>query len=677
MTTVIQSSFTAGVWADSLRARTDLKKYTSAVRVMENFFPHPHGGVSNRQGTIFVREIKDSSKQAILVPFQFSTVQSYVLEFGNTYMRVYKDGGIVLSSGSPYEISTPYAEADLARLKFEQSADVLYITHPSYAPRKLTRSGHTSWTLSTTTFGSSISAPAGWSRTSGTATGHYLVATAVRSNGEESLPTASSGSVGVGDVMSWTAVTGAQYYNIYETVNQKADGSYGWLARVSGTTYTIPANTVPDPKQGVPFARTVFNAANDYPSCSAFYEQRMDYAGATNNPQTLQGSVIGSYDNFNTCLPLRDDDAYNITIASRQVNEIRWMVGMDELIVGTAGGEWTLGSGTNSDAITPSNFKLKRRFAFGVDYLAPIVIGEDVLYLEGSRKRVRAISGNDFNGYKNTDQSILAQHLFDLYGIKSWAYQQFPDSLIWAVRDDGKLLGFTYNKEHEISGWHTHSTDGEFESVASIQTSDGSVDVYFIVKRTINGQTKRYVEMLATRDFTDIKDAFFVDCGLTYSGAPATTISGLSHLEGKTVSILADGGVYTNKVVTSGQIVLDKAASKVHVGLPYTCDLGTLDLDYQTQTGPIQDRLKVVRSALLLLKNTRACHYGPNENALDEVPFRSTEDYGQPTALFTGHKEVFLRSGNDYESRVYIRVTEPLPITVQAIMARIEDAKSR
>jgi len=214
MPTVAQNSFVGGEIAPSLYGRTDLAKYATSVRRMRNFITHPHGGASNRGGTEYIAEVKTSSKEVRLIPFTFSVVQAYILEFGDQYMRVYMSGGQVQSGGSPYEIVTPYLEADLPLLKYTQSADVLYITHPSYAPRKLTRTGHTSWTLSTITFGPSIAAPTSLTRTSGTGTGINFVVTAVNEAGEESIAS-NVFTGGNGDALSWTGSTGALYYNIY------------------------------------------------------------------------------------------------------------------------------------------------------------------------------------------------------------------------------------------------------------------------------------------------------------------------------------------------------------------------------------------------------------------------------------------------------------------------------
>jgi hypothetical protein len=763
---------------------------------MRNFFPHPHGGASNRQGTIFVAAVKTAAKATRLVPFQFSVVQSYILEFGHQYMRVVKDGGQVVlgstptawNSGTTYaiadhcsksgvnyyalqastnkdpatetaywspitglivEIPTPYVEADLALLKFEQSADTLYVCHPSYAPRKITRSSHTQWSIATISFAASIAAP---TSPSCSGSGKMFVVTAVTSTGVESVPSAEEEG-DYGNTISWTASSGASEYKIY----QKIDGIYCYLGRAVGTSYAIPSSPTVSYDVSPPAAATPFGSTNNYPGVCAFYDQRLIFARTNNKPQSFWGSVTGDFENMQTSSPIKDDDAFNFTINSQQVNEIRWLAALSDLIIGTSGAEWKLGPGGQTDGITPTSAKLTVQSRWGVGDLPSIMIGNSVLFVDGSTKKIRDLMYSlERDGYDGSDLTIMAQHLFEYYGIVSWAWQAHPDSVIWCVRDDGVLCGLTYNKEHQIFGWHRHDTDGEFESVACIATAEGVSEVYFVVKRTINGSTVRYIEQLATRDWTDVEDAYFVDSGLSYDGSVAatltpgtgattegtenvtftagsskfvngdvgreihyryvdadgvahtakavitayssgtvvsatillawpslsaiasgdwrmsvTSVSGLSHLEGKTVVVLADGNVINSLVVASGAITLPNPASKVHVGLPYTCDLETLGFNYQTQTGTVQDRIRRVLSVVLRFRNTRACWAGPDEDHLDELAFRDTEDYGEPTGLYSADKEVMLEPGELREGSVFMRVTEPLPVTVQAIFARM------
>lgn len=676
--TVQQLSFTSGVWSPALYSRTDLKQYSSALRELENMFVHPHGGVSNRAGTQFIVEVKDSTKETRLIPFQFSVVQSYVLEFGDLYFRIIKDGGQVESGGSPVEVATPWVEADLSLLKFIQSADVLYVTHPSYAPRKITRTSHTAWTLSTISFQASVSAPTGLAATAGVGTDPLYVVTAIDSAGRESVQNATPVNCTNGSVLNWNVVSGASYYNIYQ--DQSVSGVYGFAGKANTNTFTVPAGGIEaDFAKSPPVATTLFNATDDYPAVCTFFEQRLLFARTNNNPQTIWGSVVGDFENMNVSAFIKDDDAYEFTINARQVNEIRWLVPLDVCLLGTSGSEWKMESGRNSDAVTPISVNMKQQSKWGSSDVPPLIIGNSVLFSEGSGNVVRDLTYNfEIDGYAGNDLTIFAEHLFSGYTIVDWCYQQDPNSIIWSVRDDGSLLGLTYYKEQEVIGWHKHTTNGNFESTASISTNAGVDEVYFIVNRTIDGNTVRYIERLMPRlpynsSFEkDIKDAYFVDCGLTYDSTPATTISGLDHLEGEEVSILADGNVVSGKTVASGQVVLDNAASKVHVGLAYTSSMETLEFVAQTKEGTTQDKIKDVKSVVFNLRDTRALWYGPSSDRLIEAAFRIDEDYGDPTDMFTGDKELFLEPGQVRESKVYVRNIDPLPVTILAMLPRLE-----
>jgi len=295
-----------------------------------------------------------------------------------------------------------------------------------------------------------------------------------------------------------------------------------------------------------------------------------------------------------------------------------------------------------------------------------VVVGKQTLYLQEKGGKVRSL-GYSFadDAFVGTDLTILSSHLFHGYEIVDWAYQEAPYSCVWAVRDDGVLLGLTYLPEHEVAAWHRHDTDGEVESVCVV-SEDGGDAVYLAVKRTFGETTKRFIERMDDRDWTDIEDAFFVDCGLTYSGAAASTISGLDHLEGKTVSILADGFVHPQRTVSSGSITLDRAYSKVHVGLPFTSDIETLEVN--APNGNILDRAKIINSVGMIVEDTVTVWAGPDADNLREYKARSTEAYGAPTALHDGLIEIDTIATWSKQGRVFIRNSSPLPVSILAVI---------
>lgn len=675
-----QPSFTGGEVAPSLYARTDLAKYATSLRTCRNFFVMPHGGVATRPGLELVCEVKTSSKRVRLIPFQFNTTQAYVLEFGDQYMRVIKDGGRVTSGGSPYEISTPYVEADLDRLAFTQSADTMYLVHPSYAPRKLTRTAHDSWTLTTVSFAPATSAPSGVSATptgsGGTAeTVGYKVTAINDETGEESLPSDAASATGWTEstwpqsayvTVSWSEVSGCTQYRVYKNDN----GIYGFVGVTEATSFKDD-NISADVSDTPPGARNPFSGAGSYPSCASFFEQRLYYGATNNSPQTVFGSNINSFNNFNTSRPAGDDEAITFTIASGQVNEIRHIVPLREMILLTSGGEWKV-SGSGDAALSPASITIKPQSYRGSSRVRPLVIGDTIIYVQDKGSIVRDLAYKlESDGFTGTDLSVLSNHLFDGYTITDWAYQQVPHSIVWAVRSDGALLGFTYMREHEVWAWHRHDTDGSFEAVASISES-GEDATYFVVRRTINGQTKRFIERLHSRQFSAAEDYFGVDCGLTYSGSPATTISGLSHLEGKEVAIFAGGDVLARQTVTSGAITLPRAYSKVHVGLPYSCDLETLDVDAGAgQGGTIQAKRKTIAKVTLRVLKSRGFYAGPSSDKLTQTKMTIT-NYDTAIAAYTGDMELVLQPTWNSNGRVFIRQSDPAPLTVLAIIPDIE-----
>lgn len=661
------------------------------------------------------------------------------------------------------QVKTPYREADLDRIQVSQSADVLYITHPSYPRQKLTRRAHDDWIISPVVSETSIIAP-GFLVKSVAGAGPLAnwVVTAVSITGEEStksnVVTAESGSTFV-----WTPVADVDHYNVYK--DDTFSGTYGWVGSAGNEFFfEPPAFITPDYAKAPPTARSPFNSIGNYPGVSVFHEQRTVYARTNNAPQSLFGSVTGVPDNFNVSVPVQASDAYTFTLNSSQMNEITWLVSLSDLLIGTIGAEWRMRPGGDSNAITPSSVDVKPQTRWGSARKTPVVVGNSVIFLNRQQNILRDLQFSlEADGYKGNDLTIMARHLFDDYTITDMAYQPNDDSIIWCIRDDGKLLGLTYFKEHDVFGWHIHETNGKFESIVSIETTSGVSDLYAIIKRTIGGVTKRFVEVLHARlplrddGIRDIQDAFFVDSGLsldsplTITGATqaspvvitsvahelsnadlvdivevegmvelndlrykianvaadtfeltnpdddtdidgtefttytengkarkaVTTISGLDHIEGEAVSVLANGFVIPNLVVASGAITLPTPASRVHVGLPYTSEMETLNFVTTIRGGGTsQDKVGVISSALVTLENTRALNIGPQTDRLETVPIRFTEDYGKAIGLFTGEKEVIVDSGESRAPRLVIQNTDPIPITVTSITARMDHGQA-
>ena len=570
-------SFTAGELSPRMEGRTDFSKYFSAGTLINNFVVQPHGPVTRRPGTHFISEVKNSANNTRLIPFSFSTTQTYILEFGDQYIRFYKDSGQIVSGGAAFEISTPYLHTEVFDIKFAQSADVMYLCHKNHAVRKLSRTGHTSWTLTTVSF----------TETSST---HQL----------------------------------------------------------SGT--------------------------NNNPKCVSFFEQRLVFAGTTNNPQTLFFSKSGDYENFTT--GTADADAMIYTIASNQVNAIESIKATRTLIVMTTGGEFTVSSGATDNPITPTNLNIRKQSNYGSAGVDALSIGNATIFLQRAKRKIRELAYNfDSDGYLAPDLTILSEHISSS-GIIQMDYQQEPFSVVWCVRTDGSLVGMTYNRLQDVVAWHSHGfggTNTKCKSVAVIDIDTSEDQVYVIVERTINGSTKKYVEYLTPYDFNSSLTTFhYVDSGLSYSGSATTTLSGLSHLEGETVKVIVNGATHPDRVVSSGQITLDRSATTAKVGLGYVSSLQTMRLD-EGARGTDQTKTKRIYDVTVRFFETVGAKVGPNESNLDEIPFRdSSAAMSDPVPLFTGDKETEFPSDYGTDGFVLVKQEQPLPMTILAIYARLE-----
>jgi len=762
------TNFTGGELSPRLDGRNDLAKYSSGCSTLENLVVYPHGSAARRPGTNFVAEVKDSTKKTRLIPFEFSTTQTYMLEFGDQYIRFYKDNGQILSGGSAYEISTPYLEAELFDLKFAQSADVMYICHPNHEVEKLSRTGHTSWSLTDVDF---TKGPFLDANTTGTTLTPSNAAT-----GSRTITASAATGINGGSGFLSTDVGRQIHFN---------DG-YGVItARASSTSITVNVTTAFANANAITnWYLGAFSDTTGHPSCVTFFEQRLVFAATLNNPQTVYFSKSGDYENMDANLggTIADDDAIIYTIASNQVNAIRFMTATRTLIIGTAGGEFAVSGGGADNAITPTNILIKKQSNHGAANVDAIAVGNATLFLQRARRKIRELAFNfDVDGYVAPDMTILAEHITE-GGLTQVAYQQEPNQIIYATREDGELVGLTYQREQQVTAWHRHIFGGRFgiatltvsdyaniangtkltltksdgttvdfnsttgtagtnefktetnnnttatnlktainahadftatvssavvtvtetaheatgyltiksfdntrltatsegkavvDSVAVIPTDDKEYQTWVIVKRTINGATKRYVEYLNELDFdeTDNTSFNFLDSALSYSGSAATNISGLSHLEGQVVAILADGSTHPNKTVSSGAITLDRSAKNVKVGLAFTSLLQTMRLDAGSQDGTSQGKTKRIYDITVRMFETIGIEVGPDLNNMERIPFRSSAnlmDEGIPP--FTGDKEIEFRGNYETDGFIFVRQTQPLPFTILSLYPRL------
>jgi len=670
---VLQRSFAGGEVSEEMFGRSDDAKYQSGLALCRNFVVKPQGPVENRAGFGFVREVKDSTKKVRMIPFTYSTTQTMAIEMGPGYFRFHTNGATLLNGGVPYEVSNAYAEAYLFQINYVQSADVLTLTHPMYPPMELRRLGATNWTFTQASFSSPIAAPSG---VTATCTGHTsekytyrYVVTATASDGiSESVASAEASDGGnlleTGAIctISWSAVSGATLYRVYKYQG----GIYGFIGSTT-TTSVVDDNIAPDLSVVPPKYEAVFNSEQNYPGAASYYEQRRCFGGTINAPQNFWMTKSGTESTMSYCLPLRDDDRVSIRVAAREANTIRHIVPLSQLMLLTSSAEWRVTS-VNSDAITQATISIKPQSYIGAGYAQPVIVNNNMIFAASRGGHARECSYNwQANGFITGDLSLRTAHLFDGYNIVDMAYAKAPMPVVWFVSTSGKLLGLTYVPEQQVGAWHQHDTDGVFESCTVV--AEGNEDVlYVVVKRMINSVTKRYVERMASRAFSAQKNAFFVDSGLTYNDPnAATTISGLSHLEGKTVSILADGAVHPQRVVSSGSITLDHAASTVQVGLPITADIKTLPAALQIDGALGQGRSKNVNKAWVRVYRSSGIFVGPDASNLTEAKQRTTEPYGTPPALKSEEIGVLTTPAWSDSGQVFIRQSDPLPLTVTAL----------
>lgn len=855
----IQSNFNGGELSPSIEGRIDINKYTNGCHQMRGFIPLVQGPARRRSGTRFVSEVKDSADRTWLVPFQFSDDTAFQLEFGDQYLRFFTNHGqlqtgtvaawVTLTAyavgdlvadggtnyycitahtsgatfagdianwyaltGTTYEIPTPYAVADLTkadstfRLWMEQSGDVIYITHPSYQTRKLTRLANTRWTLAAVEFkgGPFIGVDPDETRTvyASAATGAGITLTA-------SADVWEAGDVGslflieaklVDAVSQWevgkTIVLNEERRsdgNVYQALNAGTTGTikpvhkegarydgdaaaavqwqylhsgYG-IVRITGFTSAtsvtadvvtrLPSQSVGAGNPSTRWSKAEFSNARGWPSHVTFFRERLTLLRNTQ----MWLSVAADFENFanRDGADVTPDMAISINIASEQINDVAWIAPGNKLLVGTVGNEFAIGELASSDPLGPANIQAQPQTAHGSRQVRPIRVNDSILFVQKSGRKLREARFTfESDGYATTDLTVLADHVTKGQ-IVQMAYQQEPHSIVWCAMANGELVGFTFNREQDVLGWHPHPIggDGLVESVSCMPSPDGARDeLWLVVRRTINGVSRRYVEYME-RDWIqvesmEISDAFFVDSGLTYDGrangvtlqlisfttalfassdvfspsdvgqsiyihpfgggvmsqlqitnyvAPnevdftAVTplppdfdavaditsdwsfkrdnLSGLGHLEGQTVQVLADGATHPDKVVTAGAITLNREAFVAHVGLSYTTKLTTMRVEAGAEQGVAQGKIKRIHKIVFRLLDTLGGRAGKEGKTLDEIMYRSSSaPMDGPPAVQTGDtREMHWPEGYETEGRVTIVQDQPLPMTVVAIMPEL------
>ena len=675
-----QQAFVGGEVAPSMRGRVEDVGYANGLARCRNFLVRPQGMVENRAGLRFVAEVKDSAKRVRLIPFTFSGEQTMVIELGEKYARFHTGAATIFEGNAPYEIATPYAEEHLMDIHHVQSADILTLVHPNYPPQELRRLGATNWKLEAISFVPKFEPPTelkAEAKRVPLASGvqqidlkyRYKV-TAVK-DGVESKESAEVEATndlytpGNSNTLTWKAVDGADHYLVYK----RQSGMFG-LAGYANETSFEDRGVSPDMAKTPPKYKAVFDKAQHYPAAVSYYQQRRCFAGTPSEPQKVWMTKVGTESDMSYSTPSRDDDRIEVRVAAREASPIRHIVPLTKLLILTGSAEWNVDT-QNSDVLTNTTISISPHSYVGANNVQPVIVNASVIYCAARGGHVHELAySRDAGGFITADISLRAPHLFDGYRLVDMAFGKAPWPLVWLISTDGRLIGNTYVPEQQIGAWHWHQTDGAFETCAVVAEGDEDM-LYVVVRRSINGQTRRYIERLESRAFGAQEDAFFVDSGLSYHGMPVKTLKKLDHLEGKTVSILADGAVHVPQTVTNGEIRLQHAAKKIHVGLPYTSELQTLPVVGDIDNGKGRGLTKNVNKIWLDVIRSSGIWVGPDENRLVANKQRTTEPLGTPPRLKTEQIEIVVfPDWNDY-GQILIQQRDPLPLAIVSLTTEV------
>lgn len=731
-----------------------LDRYPGGCKILENMLPLAQGPVTRRPPSRFVWPQKSMSQRAWLVPFEFSTVQAYMLEFGDQYIRFYKDKALItltpqsitgITKANPavvtyagadnysngkkikiaavagmhqvnnreftvanvnagantfelsginssaygtyvsggevaeiYEIASPYTQADLfdadgrCRLRFAQSNDVLYLAHPLYHPRTLSRSGHTNWTM------------AEFANQGGPSLG-------LNDTASQLAPSATTGSVTIELTVSSLGVNGGIGFRAGDVgrlvrIKNGSPAIWGTAKITAFTDATHVTASVLNAFGGTgaspTFQMGLWNGVDGYPAAVAFHEDRLCWAGAGGAPQRVDMSMSGAYTDyypFDNTGSVLDDSAVARVISSGQANGIRDLVSSRSLLINTVGSEFAGGANSTAAPIAPDNFKATPQTKHGSANVAAVSVGNGVLMLQRQGRRLRRQSFSlEQDSFVAADMSLLGGHTAK-GGIMAMAYQQEPNSVVWAPRADGQVPTFTYQPDEQVLAWARQKFGGAFGSGGAVVESAavipgaGQDQVWITVKRTIDSATVRYVEVLddVPDEDADQADMFYGDSCLSYDGAPTDEVTGAWHLNGQQVVILADGAVHPRRTVANGRVELDGDYSTVHLGLPYRWTVQPMRFVVQGNIGTAEGDKRRIDAATLRFYRSGGVKIGRDLDHLLDVPFRKTSaPMDAPPPLKTGAVTVPFNGVYDLDGDMLLSGDDPLPVTITQMIPK-------
>jgi len=529
----IKTTFTAGEVSADLLGRGDLRAYDNGALALRNVFINPTGGVKRRSGLSYIDTAAGDGR---LIAFEFNIAQTYLLAVTDQQIAIYAGGTLEDT------ITAPWTSAEIKQLVWTQSADTLLLTHPDVSPRQLTRQSDGTWVLEEWSFfeeqgirfqpyykfaGSGVTLSP--DSTGGTVT--FTASEDVFKAGHETTRLRFRGyEFEITDFDSPTVITADMIGRIDE------DGNLD--------------TTLPDTDSAIDWAEQAFSAVRGYPGTVAFHQDRLVIGGSRDLPNRMWFSKSGDLFNFDLGEGL-DDESIEFAILSDQVNAIRGIFSGRHLQVFTSGAEWMV----TGDPLTPTSVQVKRQTRIGsvIDrYIPPVNVDGATLYIARNKKEVYEFLYTDLEAaYVSTDLALLSRHV-----VQQPMDQDYDQGkrLLFVVREDGKFATLTVYRSEQVSAWTLHETDGKVRAISVVGDS-----IYVLVERG------------GAYMIEEFDESHYLDSALSgEAGTPTASWSGLDHLEGKTVSIIADGIVQTPQEVIGGSITLAEPASSVTVGLPYT-----------------------------------------------------------------------------------------------------------
>ena len=579
-----------------------------------------------------------------------------------------------------YKAVTPYPDTVLNQLDYTQSADVMYFAHLDYALRKLTRTDHTAWLFETVTFGPTIAAPAAPTGVANSpnmtgyiATNYKYKITAV--GGAREQESRASGVLTLTNDLTLTGNTnvltlpamgaGVERYVVYKEMA----GGYGYIGGTDGLQF-IDGNPQIQPvlSDTPPIAEDPFASGNN-PSTITFHEQRLMAGGTRSFPNAVWGSQSADFENMDVSRPAKADDALSFALVAEKVNAVHQLCSMDDFMVFSGNGVFAVNGGGDNTPISPSAIVPKRQNSRGGSRLNPIVLDDIIFYTPNKGTTVRTIGFQfEIDGYQSNNVSIFSPHFFSGYTIVDWAYVEEPYSAIFAVRNDGALLCFTWEAEQQVWGWTLLETEGLVKSVAVI-TEGGYDRLYALIERTIGGVTRKFHERLALPHIDDIALAVHLDCSVTQAYFPArNAVGGLWHLEGEIISAYYDGYVAHGLLVENGQITLPNGyeAYVITAGLRYAGEIETLPLVLSTREGSLHVNQQNVAKIVLRALDTRGLVAGITGTELESITEREGGEEGLDDVA---QRDYPITPGGSWEpsATITIQQNEPLPAHLTGI----------